>query len=293
MQVLETFEIAGWDGPFSAQDQQAAIEALEQGRLLYFPSLAFPLDERERPFLSPSWSDGSRKNIGYEQATGRLGGTSVQGAEADRLRGMMDRYARATRRLVEGLLPTYRAHLVQARTSFRPEQVVGRPSSYKKDDRRLHTDAFPSRPTRGARILRVFSNVNPSGQDRIWRIGEPFADMATRFLPQVATPLPGSAVLLAALRIAKGRRTPYDHLMLQLHDRVKADRGYQEQAPQVQLAFAPGSTWMVFTDQVLHAAMSGQYLFEQTFHLPVAAQRRPDLSPLRTLERLTGRALAG
>ena len=116
--------------------------------------------------------------------------------------------------------------------------------------------------------------------------------MAARFLPRVTTTQAGSAVLLAALRITKGRRTPYDHLMLQLHDRVKADMGYQEQAPQVQLSFAPGSTWMVFTDQVLHAAMSGQYLFEQTFHLPVAAQRRPDLSPLRTLERLTGRALA-
>jgi hypothetical protein len=48
---------------------------------------------------------------------------------------------------------------------------------------------------------------------------------------------------------------------------------------------------VVFTDQVLHAAMDGQYLFEQTFHIPVAAQRQPDLSPLRTLERLSGRAL--
>jgi hypothetical protein len=37
--------------------------------------------------------------------------------------------------------------------------------------------------------------------------------------------------------------------------------------------------------------MAGQHLFEQTFHLPVAAQRRPDLSPLKTLERLSGRTL--
>lgn len=79
--------------------------------------------------------------------------------------------------------------------------------------------------------------------------------------------------------------------MLQLHDRVKRDVRYQQEAPQVRLAFPPGSTWVVFTDQVLHAAMAGQHLFEQTFHLPVAAQRRPALSPLKTLERLSGRTL--
>ena len=38
-----------------------------------------------------------------------------------------------------------------------------------------------------------------------------------------------------------------------------------------------GSTWLTFTDQVGHAAMAGQYQFEQTFLLPVSrdARRRP------------------
>jgi hypothetical protein len=204
---------------------------------------------------------------------------------------MMARYAMVTRQLLEGLLPSYRAHLRQARTSFRPAEVEHRPQSPKKDDRLLHTDAFPSRPTCGARILRVFTNVNPSGRDRVWKVGEPFANMAAQFLPRTARAWPGSAWLLAQLRITKGRRTHYDHAMLQLHDRVKADQGYQREVPQVRVAFAPGSTWVVFTDQVLHAALAGQYLFEQTYHLPVSAQRWPELSPLRTLERLSGHAL--
>jgi hypothetical protein len=33
-------------------------------------------------------------------------------------------------------------------------------------------------------------------------------------------------------------------------------------------------------------------MFEKTFYLPVAAQSRPDHSPLRILERVTGRRLA-
>ena len=38
-----------------------------------------------------------------------------------------------------------------------------------------------------------------------------------------------------------------------------------------------GSTWLTFTDQVSHAAMAGQYQFEQTFLLPVSrdAERCP------------------
>jgi hypothetical protein len=39
--------------------------------------------------------------------------------------------------------------------------------------------------------------------------------------------------------------------------------------------------------------MSGQFIFEQTLHLPIAAQYHPEMSPLRTLEELKGRALLG
>jgi hypothetical protein len=37
--------------------------------------------------------------------------------------------------------------------------------------------------------------------------------------------------------------------------------------------------------------MSGQYMMEQTAHLPVAGQYDPEASPLAILRRLTGRPL--
>jgi hypothetical protein len=67
---------------------------------------------------------------------------------------------------------------------------------------------------------------------------------------------------------------------------------YQREVPQEQAEFAPGSTWICFSDQVMHAAMSGQFVFEQTFSLPVEGQDDPSRSPLRTLERMMGRRLA-
>jgi hypothetical protein len=55
--------------------------------------------------------------------------------------------------------------------------------------------------------------------------------------------------------------------------------------------FAPGTTWICFSDQVMHAAVSGQFMLEQTIHLPVSALYDPSRSPLAILERLTGRTL--
>jgi hypothetical protein len=116
--------------------------------------------------------------------------------------------------------------------------------------------------------------------------------MARTLLPRVRRGVPGAATALAALRVTKGRRTEYDHLMLGLHDQAKADLAYQKQCAQQVVRFAPGTTWLCFSDQVMHAAVSGQYMLEQTIHLPVAALYDPARSPLAILERLTGRALA-
>jgi hypothetical protein len=58
------------------------------------------------------------------------------------------------------------------------------------------------------------------------------------------------------------------------------------------VSFASGTTWLCFTDQVLHAALAGHCALEQTFHVPVSAMADPALAPLRVLERLTARHLA-
>ena len=84
----------------------------------------------------------------------------------------------------------------------------------------------------------------------------------------------------------------YDGLMLQLHDRMKADASFQATCEQERVDFPSGSTWIAFTDEVSHAAMAGQYQFEQTFLLPVSAMIDESRSPLRILERLKGRRLA-
>ncbi|CAI8815060.1 Kdo hydroxylase family protein [Methylococcus capsulatus] len=286
------FEFGGadWEASFSAKERADALNEIEQGKILYFPRLGFAIEEHEKTFLSPE-TVGRSKNVSFDAATGDLHGIGPAVADVEALRSMMARFAGRAAGLVARLLPEYSAALVQGRTSFRPVEAAGRASSWRKDDTRLHVDAFPSSPVQGRRLLRVFSNVNPEGRPRCWRLGEPFEPMARRFLPSIPAPFPGSAPLLQWLGLTKSRRSNYDHYMLQLHDRMKADMAYQAEVDQVSFDFPPSTTWLVFTDQASHAVMSGQYLLEQTFYVPVEALRDPATSPLRILERLTGRAL--
>jgi hypothetical protein len=289
--ILHELSIDRWDPSVSRELQREAITALERGEVLFFPRLGFEMSERERQFLSPLWSDGKSKNVSLDGQRA-LRGARGPAQDLERLRAAMARFADQATRLVTRLLPDYVPTLRKARTSLRLFEVEQRVSSFKKDDKRLHVDAFPSSPTGGERILRVFNNVNPEGRPRVWRLGEPFADMAQRYLPRVHAPWPASAWLLRTLRVTKGKRTRYDHVMLQLHDLAKADAAYQRDAPQQEAALPPGSTWIVFSDQVLHAAMSGQYMLEQTYHLPLAGLRDEQTAPLRVLERLMGKRLS-
>jgi hypothetical protein len=268
------------------------VEALvEGGQVLAFPHLRFALAADEKRFLDPRWADGKAKNISVRWPSGELRGTSAAGGDAEALRAMIVRWSELAERFALRLFPHYRLHLVRGNASLRPADVASRRSSWRQDDTRLHLDAFPSNPMQGTRLLRVFSNVNPSGAPREWRVGEPFEAHARRYLPSIGRPVPGSAWLLNATGITKRRRTEYDHVMLHLHDKAKADPAFQRDGPQARVDFAPGTTWVCYSDQVLHAVMGGQHMMEQTFYLEVEHLLHPETSPLRTLERLTGRAL--
>jgi hypothetical protein len=289
--VLREFPDTAWTAGMPGALTHDVEAVVEQGHVLMFPRLVFELRGDERRFLDPKWADGKAKNITLRAGSGELRGAAGTPDEQAALQAMIARYRDHADALVQRLFPHYQGALRFGHTTYRPVAVEGRATSWRKDDTRLHVDAFPSNPTRGVRLLRVFHNLNPHGQPRHWRVGEPFEPFARRFLPRTRRPLPGAAWALHALGITKARRTPYDELMLQLHDGVKADMAYQREAPQLAVDFAPGTTWIVFSDQVLHAAMGGQYMLEQTIYLDVERQQQPDTSPLHMLERLTGRPL--
>ena len=286
---LVELDLADWS---AAVPNEAWIAALEAGKVLYFPRLAFELLDGEDALLTPALLSPDVRNISLDangQIKGVVGGADVQRAAA----AMVGRFRAQAQQLVQGLRPHYTEALRYAPTSYRPAQVESRVQSWRADDRRMHVDSFPSRPNYGERILRVFTNANPHGKPRVWRVGEPFEDVARRFLPRAKPYSRWQAEVLHKLRVTKSLRSEYDHLMLQLHDGMKSDLDYQKNAPQQSVPFPPGSVWVwvCFSDQTSHAVESGQYMLEQTLHLPASRQYNPETSPLAILRRLTGRPL--
>jgi hypothetical protein len=292
MSILKEIHCTDWFAEFDAQTRAQAIEAIENGKILLFPKLAFELPEKEKKFLSPVYACSRLKNISFNPRTQKVTCADCTMEDYENLKKMMKRYAQVAEKLVCDLFPSYGPALLHGRTSYRPVHAARRRQSDNKNDTLLHVDAFPATPIHGKRILRVFTNINPVGKDRLWRVGEPFPDVAKQFVPKISPQFFGKAFFLKLFKITKTLRSDYDHYMLQIHDRMKANKDYQQNAPQAEILFAAGSTWVVQTDQVPHAAMSGQYMMEQTFYLPVSAMANPELSPLRIMEKITGRVLA-
>lgn len=291
MTEIFSFSQNQWNGGWKSEQQDQALDLLENGCLLYFPELSFSIAESEKKFLCPEVISSKVKNISFNIHSNSIRGVRGNANDIQRVKFLLSRYSQYALNLVHQLFPHYQSTLQIGRTSYRPIEIVGRKTSYRKDDKRLHVDAFPATPNQGKRLLRVFCNINPDGEDRVWRVGESFEMVANRFLPQVPKQILGSARFLKLLRFTKSYRTQYDHIMLQIHNRMKADETYQNNAQQKEIRFPPGSAWIVQTDQISHAAMSGQYLLEQTFYLPVEGMRYPERSPLKVLERLMGRSL--
>lgn len=288
---LTTFALQDWHEKLDSLLVEQALSQLENDRILFFPHLRFALEKQEESLLSTQFSTAKSKNISYDPKSKLLRGIHCDEKTSEKMTAMLDRFYRSAHALVSQLFPSYVPHLQIARTSYRPIEVKGRiAKSYKKDDTRLHIDAFPSNPVQGRRLLRVFTNINPHNQPRVWNQGDSFSNVASHFFPRLKNQvIPGK--MLQFFKLTKSVQTPYDFFMLQIHNKMKSDLHYQKNVPQEIISFPAGSTWIVQTDSVSHAALSGQFMLEQTFYLPVNAMQNESRSPLRILEALAQKPL--
>ncbi|MGC2500177.1 MAG: Kdo hydroxylase family protein [Acidobacteriaceae bacterium] len=284
----------------SPQEARAWCAQLESGDILYFPQTPVPLTPDDASFLlGQQQTDSSlHKNIAYKPKVDRLSGVDTKTASpaaVERLQAIMRRYSASVVRFLSGFLSPYQAHWNLDYASFRPQEEQGRDLPLRRRNDLLHTDAFPTRPTHGARILRFFNNIHPA-RTRDWVVSDPFAETVRQFVPGQIAPGPESA--LARLGKSAGRtlglsaaipslkRSPYDEFMMRFHNFLKENSRWQAECPRYPFQFPPGSSWMVYTDTVPHAVLAGQYALEQTFLVPIEAMVRPEISPLRVLEEL-------
>lgn len=291
LHILPDLSNANNPSPLDVQHQ--ALQALENGQVIFLPHLTFSSPLIKRAIDNPEeLLHATHKNISYYHPAQRMGTLKKEASDmsyTEQLQSMLGDYANYAKNLIDNLFPNYSKMLEWGRTSFRPCEVEKRSSSKRKDDTRLHVDSFSASPVYGKRILRVFNNVDPYGGPRIWHLGEGFETIVSRYGPAIPNYNYLVACFLRMVRTTKTLRSPYDHYQIYLHDRMKRDDHYQQTVAKERVAFPAQTTWIVFTDQVSHAALQGKGLLEQTFYLPVDAMQKPELSPLRQWEKLKGR----
>ncbi len=295
---------SGWSRAAEAAGRaRQCCELLEDGRILCFDRLPFLLLQDDREFFLSQRQSGSRlhKNVSYRPAEDVLRGAAGDAQDTARLHEIMRKYSQEVTGFVKMLLTPYAGGMKLDYASFRPEAEEGRNLPVHKRNDLLHFDSFPTRPMNGRRILRCFTNINPSVA-RIWNTTEGFEALAAKFAGEAG--LAGFAAkgssrshpwvrsFKKALGLKAVDHSAYDRFMLRFHDYLKENSDFQRDCPKVRLEFQPGWTWMCFTDSVPHSVLSGQYALEQTFIVPLTSMVTPDKAPIRVLEKMVGKALA-
>lgn len=292
--------------PLARTEQARAWCAqLEAGHVLFFPRTPIVLRDGDTSFLlGQQQADSSlHKNIAYKPAIDVLSGVDTRTANAaavEQLRGVMRGYSAAVVKFLGEFLSPYEQRWRLDYASFRPQEEAGRDLPVRKRNDLLHTDAFPTRPTGGARILRFFTNIHPE-RPRDWVIGEPFRAIVGEFAPGQIAPRPDSSSRAALKSVGRAlglgaavpslKRTPYDDFMMRFHNFLKENARFQAESAKHPFQFPAGSSWMVYTDTVPHAVMAGQYALEQTLLVAPEALVAPEHAPLTVLEAIAGQRL--
>ncbi len=290
-------QLARIDSP-DPRSENAYARSLEQGDILFFPVTPFEIPAADQDFLRSISGVGAarHKNVAYKAALDKV--TGYEAADSGRLREIFRSYSSQVVEFAGHLLPRYKKAWKIDYASFRSEEEEGRDLPMNKRNDLLHVDAFPSRPTNGGLILRVFTNVNLTKM-RVWLTGDPFESVASQYaasagLDRIAADSRSAArgvkralarAIAPLLRLPD--RAPYDRFMLSFHDYLKHNSEYQKNCPKYRFEFPPGSTWMVFTDIVPHAVLSGQYALEQTFIVARDSLLLREKAPASILERLS------
>lgn len=304
MVEVSDYTIHGWTAP-PVERSHWYCSRLEEGHILFFPRTPFELPDQDREFLigARQSSAAYHKNISFRPREGRVRGLERGSTDEPRLAAILAAYSQRVARFGSTFLAPYARGWQLDFASFRSVEERGRDLPVKQRNDLLHTDAFPTRPTNGNRILRIFTNLNPL-EPRVWLTGEPFHLLAPRLAGDAGLEDCAEAAssrwrhlrralprFASALGLPWPDRSPYDRFMLGFHDYLKANQVFQDSSVKSRWEFPPNSTWIVFTDSVPHAVLSGRFALEHTYIVSEHDLVLPERSPREVLERLCGARL--
>lgn len=282
--------------PISTSDASGAIaDALARPGVAWLQDQPFPLpsDSDLEFFRDELPKRLDRKNVSL-YPNGTVKGAGAEPAVIERVRRVLAERMQSVTAFLERCAPSVAKGMRPGTTSFRPIEEQGRALSAHASNELIHLDAGAYGATHGDRILRVFTNVNPS-RPRVWTTKGDIHAVLQRYAERVGLSSPMAlsqgpfgklySALCRGLGSITGLATtaidtsPYDRAMRRLHNFMKDTPAFQEDpVGHEELSFPPFSSWLVFTDAVSHACIRGQFAFVDTFIIPrenVAAVTAP------------------
>jgi len=289
---------------FTTATPEQIEDALEAGRVVYFPECPIELpDEADLQWLRTGLDATLKaKNISYHPESDSVPRFEADAETRERVETLLRRHGERVADFWREKLPDFVPGCTYGTTSFRPVEEKGRDLKPRSSNELVHIDAGAYGATNGARILRFFVNVHPT-RDRVWGTKGSFAEIMQRHEPLWQAARGGksrvpvrkgplghlySGVIGAAskayplLRVIDS--SPYDRSMRRIHNYMKETPAFKEDLSDYrEIRFPPMSAWMVFTDGISHAALTGQYAFISTALIPLENCRSPERTPFGIL----------
>jgi hypothetical protein len=281
-------------------------DALEKGKIVCFPECPIDLPGPEDlDFLRQEMPKHlSSKNISYHPEADKIIGIKGSREVIDRAQRILKESNVRVQAFLKKAIPALTKDWMVGTASFRPLQEKGRDLPAHASNELVHVDAGAYGATHGDGIIRFFVNANPT-EDRVWVTKGAFPELYRRCGSQAGvTPANGANGLAMNESVLDRLRTsvsnglsalvpsakfldssPYDRAMRRFHNYMKDTPAFQSTPEGHQeFRFKPFQAWMVFTDRVSHACISGQHAFADTFVIRLASCRLPEMAPINILK---------
>lgn len=281
-------------------------DALEKGQIVCFPECPIDLPSAEDlDFLRQEMPKHlSSKNISYHPEAERIVGIKGSREVVERAQRILKESNARVQAFLKKAIPALVKDWMVGTASFRPLQERGRDLPAHASNELVHVDAGAYGATHGDGIIRFFVNVNPV-EDRVWVTKGAFPELYRRHGNQAGV-MPsngtnghameegvfdrlrtsfskGASALVPSAKFLDS--SPYDRAMRRFHNYMKDTPAFQSTPEGHQeFRFKPFQAWMVFTDRVSHACISGQHAFADTFVVRLGSCRLPEMAPINILK---------
>jgi hypothetical protein len=276
---------------------------LEAGNIILFPECPIELPSADELTQLREQLPGQLKlkNISYHPEADSVRGLDPDSPVADLVHKSLVNHSKRVSEFLRAQLPDLFRHALIGTCSFRPMEEKDRNLKAHASNELIHIDAGAYGATNGDRILRFFVNYNTT-EDRVWatrgafpalidqyRIEAGLADINADNLAKGPLDHLRTGVLksIDKLGMPVSRAldsSPYDRAMRKFHNFMKDTPSFQTDPDgRIEIRFEPMSAWMVLTDMVSHACLSGQHCLNYTALLPLEDCQHPELAPYNIL----------